>query len=245
MARQGTCSTCCPNVVSALVSHVCLCFLIVLLVDMFFRHSASCLLLALLKEKSSCTSLNDTLAAVLKHISSTEWVADLFFRQSALGRCECGNSTSLRGLKGLYRPLIFLYVLPVCQLTFGRRHNCYHLQIDRRVGRGLSSRTVAGSSSQTFGVASLFIVEIQNLEGCRQSRHLQCCSLRAAYHQALVFHRNESQTKCCLAVTSTTHAWQSKAIFFVWRDIVGAEHHNCQHRALYVFTKIFLRCESK
>ena len=64
-------------------------------------------------------------------------------------------------------------------------------------------------------VTHLKFVEIQNLEGRRQSRHLQCCSLRTAYHQALVFHRNESQTKCCLAVTSTTHAWQSKAIFSV------------------------------
>ena len=43
------------------------------------------------------------------------------------------------------------------QLTFGRGHNHHHFQIDRRVGRRLSSRTVAGSSSQTFGVASLFI----------------------------------------------------------------------------------------
>ena len=94
-------------------------------------------------------------------------------------------------------------------------------------------------------VTHLKFVEIQNLEGRRQNRHLQCCSLRTAYHQAPVFHRNESQTKCCLAVTSTTHAWQSKAIFFLWRDIVGAEHHNCQRRALYVFTGVFLRCESK
>ena len=36
MARQGTCSTCCPNVVCALFSHVCLCFLRVQWVDIFF-----------------------------------------------------------------------------------------------------------------------------------------------------------------------------------------------------------------
>ena len=33
--------------------------------------------------------------------------------------------------------------------------------------------------------------------------------------------------------------------FFLWRDIVGEEHHICQRRALYVFTGVFLRCKSK
>ena len=64
-------------------------------------------------------------------------------------------------------------------------------------------------------VTHLKFVEIQNLEGRRQTGTCSVVPSVTAYHQALVFHRNESQTKCCLAVTSTTHAWRSKAIFSV------------------------------